>query len=224
MLSRPGLRQCLHGPQQRRLFVQRLARPRTERRGYAQRGPVGVFENIGRTGHVPGRVAARFKRRPDPARRKTRRVRLAPDQLLRRKLRQRPALAVRLEKAVVLFGRQPRQRIEHVSVMRRPLLDRPVPHRHRHFVGHRHIQLLALVDRPPQRLVHPLRQPRLHHPVVKHVRPENLARRRLGKIQRRGRRPVVRHRRYRIQSGYAHLSASFLFRSLLVPIRHFGPG
>jgi hypothetical protein len=91
--------------------------------------------DVRRARHVPRRVAAGLERRPDAARREARRVRLALDQLLAVNSPPRAALAVGLQEAVVLLGRQAGQRIEDVRVVRRALLDRPVLHRHRHGVG-----------------------------------------------------------------------------------------
>ena len=50
-----------------RLLVERLAGPRDERRRNAQRRAVGVFQDVGRAGDVPGRVAAGFERGADAA-------------------------------------------------------------------------------------------------------------------------------------------------------------
>jgi hypothetical protein len=206
----------LHRAQQGGFLVQRLARPRTEGRRNAQRGAVGVFQDVGGAGHVPRGVAARLERGADAAGGEARRVRFALDELLGAEFRQRAALAVRLQEAVVLFGRETGQRIEDVGVVRGALFDGPVAHGDGDLVGDRDVQLLALVDRSPQRLVGGLRQARLHRPVVEHVRPENVAGGRLGEIQRLRRRPVVRHRRDRVQSRIAHrrpLSVSFLTSS-----------
>ena len=74
--------QGLHRPQQRRLLVERLAGPAHEGRGNAERRAVGVFQDVGRAGRVPGRVAAGLERGADAARGEARRVGLALDQLL----------------------------------------------------------------------------------------------------------------------------------------------
>ena len=78
--------QSLHRAEHGRLLVERFAGPRDERSRNTERRAVGIFEDIGRAGHVPGRVTASFERRPDAARGEARRVGLALDQSLAREL------------------------------------------------------------------------------------------------------------------------------------------
>ena len=70
--------QGLHGAQERRFVVQRLACPRKEGGRDTERVAVGVLVDIGRTGYVPGRVAAGLKGRADSARWKNWRRRALP--------------------------------------------------------------------------------------------------------------------------------------------------
>ena len=141
-----GLRvQGLHRSQQRRLLVQRLAGPRDERRRDAERRAVGVFQDVGRAGDVPGRVAAGLEGGADAARGEARGVGLALDQFLAGELGDGVAVAVGGEEAVVLLGGQAGQRIEDVGVVGGPLLDRPVLHGQGHGVGDGRIELFAVL-------------------------------------------------------------------------------
>ena len=133
----------LHRTQQRRLLVERFAGPGDERRRNAERRAVGVFQDVGRAGDVPDRVAAGFERGADAAGREARAVGLALDQLLAGELGHRAAVAVGREEAVVLFGGEAGEREEDVGVVRRALFDRPVLHRRGDDVGDRRIELLA---------------------------------------------------------------------------------
>src|SRR5450631_3658343 len=69
--------------------IERLPRPRGERRGDAEQRPVGVLEDEGRRGRVPGGVAAGLEGRADPAGGEGRGVGLALDQLLAGEVRER---------------------------------------------------------------------------------------------------------------------------------------
>ena len=71
------------------------------------------------------------------------------------------AVAGRGQERVVLLGGDAGQRLEPVRVVRGALLDRPVLERRRHRVGHGRVERLAVRDRPPQRVIHRLRQPLL---------------------------------------------------------------
>ena len=74
-----GLRvQGLHRAQQRGLLVEGLAGPGDEGRGNAERRAVGVFQDVGRAGDVPGRVAAGLERGADAARRESSKRRARP--------------------------------------------------------------------------------------------------------------------------------------------------
>ncbi len=115
----------LHGAQQRSLMVQRLAGPGDKRRRNAQGIAVGILVNIGRAGHVPGRVATRLKGGADAARGETGRVRLGLDQRIAGKLRDCPARAVGVKKAVMLLRREAGQRKKDVGEMRRAFVQRP---------------------------------------------------------------------------------------------------
>ncbi len=155
----------VHGSQQRGLFIKRLARIRIERGGNVQRAL--LYERVG--GRVPSRVAARLERRSDTARRKARRVGLALDKLLARKLHNHRAVAHRRDEAVVLLGGDARHRLKPVRIVGRALFDRPVLHCRRHYVGYRAVKLLALRNGLFQRLEHVLRQALLHRLLVEHV-------------------------------------------------------
>ena len=162
------LRQRFHRAQQRRLLVERLAGPADEGRRDHQRDGAAAVQQPRRARRIPRRVAARLEGGAHAARREARRVGLALDQFLARELEDRFAVAGRRQKRVVLLGGDAGERLEPVRVVRRAVLDRPVLHRARDFVGDRQIERFAVGDGPAQRLVHRLRQPRLLHLVVEH--------------------------------------------------------
>ena len=136
-----------------------------------------AVEQPRRAGRIPRRVAARLEGGAHAAGREARGVGLAPDQFLARELRDRLAVAGRRQKRVVLLGGDAGQRLEPVRVVRRAVLDRPVLHRRGHRVGDRRVERLAVRDRPPQRVIDRLGQPRLLHCVVEHQAAERVVRR-----------------------------------------------
>ena len=174
----------LHRPQERRLLVERLARPRTEGGRDAERGAVGIVEDVGRAGRIPRGVPAGFEGGPEAAGREARSVGLALTQFLARKLGHRMAVARRREKGVVLLGGDAGERVEDVGVVGGALLDRPVLHCQGHRVGDARIKRLALLDGGLQRLVDTLRQPVLHRRVTEHVGAEDLTGGRLAEVPR----------------------------------------
>src|SRR5262249_6584247 len=107
----------LHGSEEGRLVVERLAGPRNERGRDTEGISVRVLVDVGRAGHVPGGVAARLEGRADAAGGEARGVRLALDQRVSGELCNRAAAAVRLEEAVVLLGGEARERVEDVGEM-----------------------------------------------------------------------------------------------------------
>src|SRR6185295_901754 len=114
-----GLAQRVHRAQQRDLVVERLARPRRERRRDAQQRAVRVLEDERRRGRVPRGVAARLEGRAHAAGRERRGVRLALDELLARELGEGGAVRARGVERVVLLGGRARQRLEPVGEVRR---------------------------------------------------------------------------------------------------------
>ena len=170
------LRQGFHRAEERRLLVERLAGPAHERRRDDERHRAAAVEQPRRAGRIPRRVAARFERGAHAARREARRVGLALDQFLAGKLRDRLAVARRVEKRIVLFGRDAGERLEPVRVVRRAVFDRPFLHRLRDRVGDRGIERIAVRDRAAQRLIHRLGQAGLLHRVVEHQAAEALGR------------------------------------------------
>ena len=174
----------LHRAEQRGLLIERLARPRAERRGDAERGAVGVVEDVGGARRIPGGVATGLERGPQAARREAGRVGFALDQLLAGELGDRVSITRGREETVVLLGGDPGERVEDVGVVRGPLLDGPVLHGQRHRVGDVRVERLALLDRGLQRLVDALRQAVLHDRVTEHVGAEDLAGGRLAEVPR----------------------------------------
>ena len=156
--------QRLHGAQQRRLFIQRLAAVGTEGRRDTQR--LILNKGIGRG--IPGRVAASLKRGAQTAGGEAGRVRLTLDQLLAGELHKHTAVRRGGDKAVVLLRGAAGERLEPVGIVRRALFDRPLLHGVGHSVGNGGIQRTALIHRLFQRDIHVIRQFRFHHAVVKH--------------------------------------------------------
>ncbi len=148
----------VHRAQQRDLVVERLARPRGERRRNAQQRAVGVLEDERGRGRVPGGVAARLERRADAAGGERGGVGLALDQLLAGEVGDRRAVVGGAVEGVVLLGGRPGQRLEPVRVVGGALLHRPLLHRLRDRVGERGVERLAARQRLLQRLVHVLGQ------------------------------------------------------------------
>ncbi len=183
------LRNRFHRAQQRRLLVERLARPAHERGRNDERRAVAVHVEPGRARRIPRRVAARLERGAHAARRKARRVRLALDQFLAAELRDRRALGGRREKRIVLLGGDAGHRLEPVRVVRRAVLDGPVLQRGGHRVGGRDVERLAARNRRAQRPVCRLRQSLLLHLVVEHE-----AAKELGGLAGRDRRAALVHR------------------------------
>ena len=170
------LRERFHRAQQRRLLVERLTRPAHERGRDDERDGAAGVEQPRRARRIPRRVAARLEGGAHAARREARRVGLALDQFLAAEFGDGLAVAVRAQKRVVLFGGDAGQRLEPVRVVRRAVLDRPFLHRRRDRVRDRGVERIAVRDRPPQRLIHRLRQARLLHAVVEHQAAERLGR------------------------------------------------
>ena len=133
---------CLHGPQQRRFFVQRLAGPGTEHRGNVK---CAVFDE-GEGGGVPGGVAPGFKGGPQAAGGEGGGVRLAPDQLLAGELHDDPALLHRRDEAVVLFRGVAGHGLEPVGEVGGAPLDGPVLHGVGNAVGDGGVQRGAVGD------------------------------------------------------------------------------
>ncbi len=148
-----------HGTQERRLLVERLAGVGAEGRGDAEHV---VLDERG-AGGVPYRVAARLEGGAQAAVGKARGVGLALDERLARELRDRRAVVVGLEEAVVLLARDARERLEPVRVVRRAEGNGPLLHGVRHGVGHVKVERLALLDGRGELLVDVLGQPALHH-------------------------------------------------------------
>ena len=173
------------------LLVQRLARPRAERRRDAKRRAVGIVEDERRAGRVPRGVAPRLERGADAARGEARCVGLAAHQLFAAELGDRRPGFRRHQERVVLLGRQAGHRLEPVGEVRRPVLHRPFAHRGRDHVGDRRVERSAFLDRVSQRFVDIFGQTCLHHLIGKDIDAEKLTdRRRQPRGSTAGKRPV----------------------------------
>ena len=166
--------QGLVGAQKRGLLVQGLARPGDEGGGDAQEGAVGVLQDVRRAGHVPGGVAAGFKRGAQAAGGEAGGVGLALDQELAAEFGDGAALAVGHEEGVVLLCGHAGERVEHVGEVGGALLDGPVLHGVGHHVGDGGVKLCAQFDGLGQGLVHGLGQAFLHHLVAEDIGPEDV--------------------------------------------------
>ena len=170
------LRERFHRAQERRLLVERLARPADERRRDDERHRAAAVEQPGRAGRIPRRVAARFEGRPHAARGETRRVGLALMSSLPLNSATAVPLPLSVKKRIVLFGGDAGQRLEPVRVVRRAVFDRPFLHRLCHRVGTRRVKRIAVGDRPPQGVIDRLGEPRLLHTVVEDEAAKRVAR------------------------------------------------
>ena len=179
----------LHGAEERRLRVKRLAAVRAERGGDAERRAVRVALDERGTRGVPRRVAARLKGGTEAARREAGGVRLAADQVLAAERLHGLRGAARLHEAVVLLGGAAREGLEPVGEVRGALRERPVLHRVRHVVRDGRVEGLALVDRGEELRGGGLRQEGADFLLAEHV----LAVRRHGRIGRQGGGRRVRH-------------------------------
>ena len=151
-----------HRAQKRRLLVQRLAGIAAKRRGDAQH--LVLDERV--AGGIPGGVAARLERGAQAAGGEARRIGLALDELLAREAHDGSSVAHRIEEAVVLLGRDARQRLEPMGVVGGALLDGPLLHRVGDDVGHLEIERLSLADGLEQAFVRGRRQTLLHRMLV----------------------------------------------------------
>ena len=181
----------LHRTQERRLLIQRFAGPGDERCRNAERRAVRVFEDVGRAGDVPDRVAAGFERGTNAAGREARTVGLTLDQLLAGELGHRPAVAIGREKAIVLLGGETGEREEDVGVVGRALFDCPILHRRGDDIGDRRVELGPCFDRLAERLVDRLRQPVFHDRLIENVAAEQLGGGCVDEVERLGKWLVV---------------------------------
>ena len=152
------------GAQQRRLLVERLAGVGDERRGDAQH----LVLDEGGGGGVPGGVAAGLERGAQAAGRETRGIGLALDEGLAGEGLQRAAVSGGLHEGVVLLGRDARERLEPVRVVRGTLLERPLLHGVGNLVGDVEVECLALLDDAGELLVGGLGQTLAHDGVAEH--------------------------------------------------------
>ena len=160
----------LGAAQQRRLFIERLAAVRAERRRNAQH--IIFNECIGR--RVPCGVAARLKRCAQAAGREAGRIRLAADELLAGKLHNDLTAAAGRNEAVVLLGGDAGHRLEPVREVRGALFDRPVLHGIGHDARGVVIKTLAIFHRRLHLPVRFRRQPLAHDGIVKYHGSKNV--------------------------------------------------
>ena len=160
----------LGAAQQRRLFIERLAAIRAERRRDAQH--IIFNECIGR--RVPGGVAARLKRCAQAAGREAGRIRLAADELLAGELHDHLTAAAGRDETVVLLGGDAGHRLEPVREVRGAFFDRPVFHGIGHDTRGIVIETLALFHRRLHLPVRFLRQTLAHDCIVKYHGSKNV--------------------------------------------------
>ena len=156
----------LHGAQQRRLLIQRLAAVGAERRGDAERP--ALEEGVG--GRVPGGVAPRLEGGAQAAGGKAGSIRLALNQLLAGELQNDAAVRGGRNEAVVLLGSHIGHGLEPVGKVGRAPLHRPVPHGVRHRVSNGRVEALAPADGLLEGMIDLAGEPRFHRPLVKYQR------------------------------------------------------
>ncbi len=165
----------LHGPEQRCLGVQGLAREGTEGRGNAQSHCISLTPQEGRTGAVPNGITPGLKGGPQTAGGEGRGIRLAAYQLLAGKLHHDLALCIRgRNEGIVLLRSNACQRLEPVGIVGCAVFDGPLLHGMGHGIRDRGIQLIALGDGFLQLPVDAFRQTLPHDAVVEDVLSEDL--------------------------------------------------
>ena len=162
----------VHGAQQRRLLVERLAGIAHEGRGDAEH----VVFDEGRARGVPGGVATRLEGGADAAGGEARGVGLALDELFAREGHDGGAVGLGVEEGVVLLTRDARERLEPVGVVGRPLFDRPLLHGVGHDVGHLDVEGRPLLDGLEHGLVGDLGELLAHHLLAEYPGSVDLAR------------------------------------------------
>ena len=155
--------ECLHGTEQGRFLVERLAAVGAERRGDAE--SFVFYKCVG--GGIPRGVAAGFKGCSESAGGEGRCVRLAFYQLLARELHDNAPVGGGGNEAVVLLGGYAGQGLEPVGKMGRAALNGPVLHRGGNCVGDVIIETRSFVNGLLERLVNIGGKHGFHHSVVK---------------------------------------------------------
>ena len=148
----------LHGPQQRRLFVQRVTAVGAQDGGDAE----GALLDKGKGGGVPSGVAAGLKGGPQAAGGEGGGIRLAPNQVLAGKFQDHPAALGRGDEAVVLFRREASHRLEPVGIVGAAPLHRPGLHGPGNLIGGSQFQRCSIGDATLPRLIAGAGQPLLH--------------------------------------------------------------
>ena len=162
--------QGLHGAQQRRFLIQRLAAVGAEGRRDAE--GVALDEGIG--GGVPRGVAPGFKCGPQSAGGEGGGVRLALNQLLAGKLHDNAAIRGGGDEAIVLFRRDSIEGLEPVGEMGGAMGYGPVPHGGGHGVRYVGIQRGTLVNGFLQGGIDLGGQHGAHRAIIKHQTAEIL--------------------------------------------------
>ena len=148
----------LHGPQQRRLFVQRVTAVGAQDGGDAE----SALLDKGKGGGVPSGVAAGLKGGPQAAGGEGGGVRLTPHQVLAGKFQDHPAALGRGDKAVMLFCSEAGHRLEPVGIVGAAPLHRPGLHGPGNLVGGSQFQRCSIGDAALPRLIAGAGQPLLH--------------------------------------------------------------
>ena len=148
----------LHGPQQRRLFVQRVTAVGAQDGGDAE----GALLDKGKGGGVPSGVATGLKGGPQAAGGEGGGVRLAPNQILAGKFQDHPAALGRGDEAVMLFRREASHRLEPVGIVGAAPLHRPGLHGPGNLIGDSQFQRCSIGDAALPRLIAGAGQPLLH--------------------------------------------------------------
>ena len=150
------------GTKQRGLLVERLAGVGNERGGDAE--DLVLDESGG--SRVPSGVTAGLEGGAKAAGGEARSVRLTLDERLAREGLEGATVTRGLHEGIVLLGRDTREGLEPVRVMRGTLLERPLLHSVGHLVGDVEVERLALLDNARELLVRGLGQPITHDGVA----------------------------------------------------------
>ena len=154
---------CLHGTQQRSLFIQCFAAVRTES-GRNVKG--SIFNKSGRS-RIPCRITSCFKSSAQTAGREAGRIRLTLYQLFSGEIHDDLTISDRTDEAVMLFSSETGHGLEPVRIMGSAVLNGPFLHGNRNGIGNIQFQMGVIFDCFTQRFVNILGELFAHHFVVK---------------------------------------------------------
>ena len=164
-----GAAHRLHGAQERRLGVERIARIGAEDGGDAERGAVRMSLDERRRRWIPRSVAASLERGTQPSRREGRRIRFAADEIATGETNDHAGLRGHLYETVVLLSGAAGKRLEPVRKMSGPLREGPRLHRLGDIVRNGRVKRFGVAHRGKQFRRHLLGKEAFYHLCRKHI-------------------------------------------------------